>query len=144
MSAEENKAITRRILDEAWSQGNLGVVDEFVDANYVFRDPMAPGVQGTEGLKQLISMYRTGYPDLQFTIEDHLADGDKVITRWSCEGTHKGELMGIPATGKRTTTSGISITRFEGGKAVEEWVRWDALGWLQQLGVVPPMGQGGG
>jgi steroid delta-isomerase-like uncharacterized protein len=101
---------------------------------------VAPGVEGPEGLKQLVMMYRTGYPDLVFTIEDLLADGDKVIVRWSCAGTHRGELMGIPATGKRTTTSGISISRFEGGKVVEEWVRWDALGWLQQLGVVPPLG----
>jgi steroid delta-isomerase-like uncharacterized protein len=140
MSVQENKAISRRILDEAWSQGDMTVIDECVANDYVFRDPMAPGVRGPEGLKQLIMVYRTGYPDLVFTLEDQLTDGDKVINRWSCVGTHEGELMGIPATGKRTTTSGISITRFEGGKAVEEWARWDALGWLQQLGVVPPMG----
>jgi steroid delta-isomerase-like uncharacterized protein len=142
MSAKENMAAGRRILDEAWSQGNLEVVDELVDDSYVFHDPMAPGIEGTEGLKQLISMYRTGYPDLKFTLEDQLADGDKVINRWTCAGTHNGELMGIPPTGKYTTTSGISITRFEGGKAVEEWTRWDALGWLQQLGVIPPLGGG--
>jgi len=142
MSAKENMANARRMLGEVWSKGNLDLVDELVDANYVFDDPMAPGVRGPEGLKQLVTMYRTGYPDLQFTIEDQLADGDKVINRWSCGGTHQGELMGIPATGKQTTTSGISITRFEGGKAVEEWTRWDALGWLQQLGVIPPLGGG--
>ncbi len=142
MSAEENKAKARRLLSEVWSQGNSGLVDELVDANYVFHDPMAPGVRGLEGLKQPVAMYRTGYPDLQFTIEDQLSDGDKVIGRWSCGGTHQGELMGIPPTGKHTTTSGISVTRFEGGKAVEEWTRWDALGWLQQLGVIPPLGGG--
>jgi len=140
MSAKENKAMARRILDEAWSQGKLEVIDEVIDPAYVFRDPAVPGIVGPEALKGLVMMYRTGYPDLQFTIEAQFADGDVTIQRWSCEGTHQGELMGIPATGKRTTTSGISITRFEGGKAVEEWVRWDTLGWLQQLGVVPPLG----
>ena len=140
MSVEENKAIARRMLDEAWSTGNLDMIDETIDTSYVFHDPAVPGIRGPEGLKQLISMYRAGYPDLQFTIEDQFADGDTVIQRWSCEGTHQGELMGIPATGKRTTTSGIGILRFEGGKVVEEWVRWDTLGWLQQLGVVPPLG----
>jgi len=142
MSAKENMANARRMLGEVWSQGKLELVDALVDTNYVFHDPMAPGVRGPEGLKQLVSMYRIGYPDLKFTIEDQLADGDKVVNRWSCAGTHQGELMGIPATGKYTTTSGISITRFEGGKAVEEWTRWDALGWLQQLGVIPPLGGG--
>jgi len=144
MSVEENKAIATRLLLEAWSQGDFSVIDECVDANYVFRDPAVPGIEGPEALKQLIMMYRTGYPDLQFTIEDQLAVGDKVIDRWSCEGEHQGELMGIPATGLRTTTSGISITRFEGGKVVEEWIRWDTLGWLQQLGVIPPLGGGEG
>ena len=140
MSVAENKATARRLLEEAWSKGKLDVVDECVTADYVFHDPAAPGIRGPEGLKQLITMYRTGYPDLTCTIEDQLADGDKVIARWSCGGQHLGELMGIPATGKRTTTSGISIPRFEGGKAVEEWTRWDTLGWLQQLGVIPPLG----
>jgi steroid delta-isomerase-like uncharacterized protein len=142
MSAKENMAAARRLLDEAWSQGNLEAVDELVADSYVFHDPLVPGIEGTEGLKQLINMYRTGYPDLKFTLEDQLSDGDKVINRWTCAGTHKGELMGIPATGKYTTTSGISISRYEGGKAIEEWVRWDALGWLQQLGVIPPLGGG--
>ena len=138
--SEANKAIARRIFDEAWSQGKFDVLDEAIDPEYVFHDPMAPGVKGPEGLKQLITMYRTGYPDLVFTIEDQLADGDKVVNRWSCAGTHKGELMGIPATGKYTTTSGIGIALYKDGKAVEEHVRWDALGWLQQLGVIPPLG----
>ena len=142
MSAKENKANARRMIGKVWSQGNLDLVDELVDANYVFHDPMVPDVRGPEGLKQLVTMYRTAYPDLQFTVEDALADGDKVIHRWTCAGTHQGELMGIPATGKHTTTSGINIIRFEGGKAVEEWARWDSLGLLQQLGVIPPLGGG--
>ena len=138
--SEQNKALARRSLDEAWSQGNLDVIDEIFDADYVYHEPYVGEVQGSEGLKQVITMYRTGYPDLVFTSQDLIAEGDKVVHRWSCVGTHQGELMGIPATGKRTTTAGINIIRYEGGKAVEEWTSWDALGWLQQLGVVPSLG----
>ena len=142
MSMEENKAVTLRILDEVWSKGNLDVIDEVVDVNYVYHEPYAGEIRGHEGLRQLVTMYRTGYPDLQFTSEDLIAEGDKIVQRWSCVGTHQGELMGLPATGKRTTTKGINIIRYEGGKVVEEWSNWDALGWLQQLGVVPPLGEG--
>jgi steroid delta-isomerase-like uncharacterized protein len=141
MSAEQNKATVRRLFDEVWSNGNLDVADELLADAYVFHDPMAPGIRGPEGFKRMVAMYRAGYPDLRFTVEDQLAEGDKVATRWSCEGTHRGELLGIPATGKRTNTSGIDIARFEEGKIVEDWSRWDALGWLQQLGVVPPIGK---
>jgi steroid delta-isomerase-like uncharacterized protein len=112
-----------------------------MDKSCLFHGPMAPEVRGSEGFKHMVSTYRAGYPDLQFKVEDQLADGDKVVTRWSCEGTHRGELIGIPATGKRTTTSGIDIDRFQDGKVVESWTIWDALGWLQQLGVVPPLGK---
>jgi steroid delta-isomerase-like uncharacterized protein len=143
MSIEENKSFALRMIDEAWSKGNLDVVDELVDADFVFHDPTAGEIHGCEGLKQLIMMYRTGYPDLQFTSEDLIAEGDRVVQRWSCGGTHKAELMGIPATGKQTTTAGINIIRYKDGKAVEEWSYWDTLGWLQQLGVVPQMGGGG-
>jgi steroid delta-isomerase-like uncharacterized protein len=138
--SEQNKALALRGIQEVWSKGNLDVVDEIYDASYVYHEPYAGEILGIDGLKQVVMMYRTGYPDLVFTTEDLIAEGDKVVQRWSCVGTHQGELMGIPATGKRTTTSGISIVRYENGKAVEEWVSWDALGWLQQLGVVPPMG----
>ena len=140
--SEENKALALRSIQEVWSKGNLDVVDNIYDANYVYHEPYAGEIRGRDGLRQVVTMYRTGYPDLEFTSEDLVAEGDKVVQRWSCVGTHQGELMGIPATGKRTTTSGITIVRYENGKAVEEWVSWDALGWLQQLGVVPPLGGG--
>jgi steroid delta-isomerase-like uncharacterized protein len=140
MSVEQNKTSALRAIDEVWSKGNLDVVDELFDADYVYHEPYAGEIRGREGLKQVVTMYRTAYPDLQFTSEDLIAEGDMVVQRWSCAGTHQGELMGIPATGKRTATIGINIVRYEGGKAVEEWSNWDALGLMQQLGVIPPMG----
>ncbi len=142
MSTEANKAMALRASEEVWSKGNLDVVEELFDVNYVHHEPFAGETRGREGLKHLVTMWRTAYPDLKFTTEDLIAEGDKVVQRWSCVGTHQGELMGIPATGKRVTTTGISIIRFERGKAVEERVSWDALGGLQQLGVVPPLGKG--
>jgi steroid delta-isomerase-like uncharacterized protein len=141
--SEQNKALTRRYLEEVWNGGNLALADELIAADYVYHTPVPPEVHGPEGVKQLVSMYRAAYPDLHFTAEDVIAEGDQVVTRWTSRSTHQGELMGIPATGKRVTTSGINIVRFETAKIAEEWTNWDALGMLQQLGVIPPMGEGG-
>jgi predicted ester cyclase len=94
-----------------------------------------------EGLKQFISLFRAGFPDLHFTIEDMIAAGDTVVVRQTYRGTHKGELMGISPTGKQVTITSIDIGRFTGGKLVEHWGATDSLGLLQQLGVVPPLGQ---
>lgn len=141
MSIEENKSASVKINQEAWSKGNLSIIDEIVSDDYVYHEPYAGEIHGQEGLKHLVNMYRTGYPDLMFTVEDVIAEGNKVVIRWSCAGTHKAELMGIPATGKRTDTKGINIIRFKDGMVVEEWTSWDALGWLQQLGIVPQLGQ---
>ncbi|MBN2133304.1 MAG: ester cyclase [Sedimentisphaerales bacterium] len=136
---EANKASYRRVNQEAWSQGQLAVVDECVAAGYVYHEPALGEVHGPEGLKQTIMAYRTAYPDLQFTIEDLIAEGDLVALRWSAAGTQKGELMGIPATGLATTTVGINLARFDAdGKIVEEWCSWDVLGLMQQLGVAAP------
>ena len=140
---EENKAIARRAFEEGWNKGNLTTVDEDVATNYVLHDPFSGEIKGPDGYKQYVRMYRTAFPDLHFTIEDQIAEGDKVVTRWTCTGTHRGELMGIAPTGKLGTLTGITIDRIAVGKAVETWVAWDALRMLQNLGVVPPMGQGG-
>lgn len=139
MSTEENKANVRRSFEEGWNQGNIAVYDELTSPNYVGHDP-AMTVQGIEGLKQFVSMYLTAYPDTHFTIEDQIAEGDTVVTRWTARGTHKGPLMGIPPTGKQVTVTGITIDRFANGKGVESWSNYDALGMLQQLGVIPSMG----
>ena len=141
--SEENKAIARRIWEEIWNQGNLDVVDEIFDASYVSHGLGVELPPGSEGFKQWVSIIRSALPDIYYTIEDHIAEGDKVVTRWTACGTHKGELMGIAAIGKQGTITGMSIIRIVGGKIVETWNNWDALGMMQQLGVVPAMGEGG-
>jgi len=139
---EKNKAIVRRALKEVWSQGKLEVIDEIFAADCVSHIAGSPDIQGTEGEKQFVTMYRTAFPDVKFKIEDEIAEGDKVAARWTGSGTHKGELMGIPPTGVKATWTGIVINRIAGGKLVESWLSWDALGFMQQLGVIPPIGQG--
>ncbi len=144
MSTEENKAIIRRIIEEAFNKGNLAVVDDLMATNYVFHGPSGQEVKGPEGFKQMITMYRTAFPDLHLTIDDMVAEGDKVAFRFIFQGTHKGDLMGIAPTGKQVTVTVTVISRFVGGKEVEAWENADSLGMMQQMGVVPPMGQGGG
>ncbi len=139
MSADTNKDIVRRLGVEPW-EGNLGVIDELVAPNYVGHDAAMPeDTQGPEGIKEFVGTYLAGFPDGKITIEEQLAAGDLVATRWTGRGTHQGELMGIPPTGKQVTVSGITISRVKNGKVVEEWSNWDTLGMLQQLGVVPEM-----
>jgi steroid delta-isomerase-like uncharacterized protein len=137
VSAEENKAVMQRVLQEVIAQGNLDLVDQLIAADYRYFAPGSPEVRGPEGYKQLLTMYRSALPDLQMTEEDMLAEGDKVVVRWTARGTHRGELMGIPPTGKSVSVSGIVISRFAAGKIVEEHEVFDALGMMQQLGVVP-------
>ena len=138
MQPEENKAITRRFLEEIFAGGNLELVNEIFAPNFVLHDPSVPQqVRGPEGIRQYIAMYRAAYPDTHFTIEDQIAEGDKVVTRWTGQGTHQGELMGVPPTGRRVTVAGIEVDRIAGGKIEETWVSYDALGMMQQLGVIP-------
>jgi predicted ester cyclase len=142
--SEENKAISRRLYEELVSQGNLSVADELVAAGFVDHNPTGPGfATGPEGIKQVFTMFRSAFPDLQFTIEDQVAEGDKVVSRLTARGTHQGELMGIPPTGKTVTIGVVDILRIDGGKIVERWGEADLLGMMQQIGVVPPPGQGG-
>ncbi len=138
MSATTNKDIVRRLGVEPW-EGNLDVIDELVAPDYVGHDPAQPDLHGPDGVKGFITSYLAGFPDGRITIEEQLAEGDLVATRWTGRGTHQGELMGIPATGKQVTVSGLTLSRLQNGKVVEEWSNWDTLGMLQQLGVVPDM-----
>lgn len=140
MSTEDNKALARRFYEEVFNKGNLAAVDELCTANYLYHDPSI-SVQGPEAFKQFASMWLTAFPDQQTTIEDLIAEGDTVVVRNTLRATHKGELMGIPPTGKQVTVSAITITRVVNGKAEETWGNADALGMLQQLGVVPALGQ---
>jgi steroid delta-isomerase-like uncharacterized protein len=138
VSAEENKALVRRSFEEVFNQGNLDAVEEIFAPDYVLHDPTSPEeIRGTEGMRQYVSMYRTAFPDLQQTIEDEIAEGEKVATRLTGRGTHQGELIGIPPTGNRVEAVGIVINRMSGGKIAESWANYDALGMMQQIGAVP-------
>lgn len=139
MSAE-NKALARRLVEEAYNGGRLDVTDELVAGDFVGHDPSLPEeVRGPAGVKELIAGYRAAFPDIHVTIEDQIADGDRVVTRWSVKGTHQGELMGMPATGKQATVTGITIDRIADGRIAESWDNWDTLGLMQQLGAVPAL-----
>ena len=141
MQPEENKNVTRRFLKEVFEGGNLELVDELFAPDYVLHDPFVPEeVRGPEGIKQFVSMYRNAFPDAHITIEDLLAEGDKVVVRWTARGTHQGELMGVPPSGNRVEISGIAIYRVSGGKIEETWSSYDALGIMQQIGAVPEQG----
>ena len=137
MTVEENKALVRRIA-EAWDKGNLAVADKLLAPNFVAHNLPARVAGDREGFKQAISMTRAAFPDFRLTVEDMVAEGDKVAYRMTWRGTHKGEYMGIAPTGKQVTVSGILIFRIEGSKIVEQWAEVDSMGMMQQLGVVPP------
>jgi steroid delta-isomerase-like uncharacterized protein len=137
MSAEDNKTLVRRVYEEIINKGNLNLADEAFASDYVYRSPGSPELRGPEGFKQLITMYRNAFPDLHLDLDNLIAEGDTVVSRWTARGTHKGELMGIPPTGKQVTVTGVVISRFAGGKAVEDWELVDSLGMMQQLGAIP-------
>ena len=138
MSAEENKALARRVIEEMFNEGNLDVADEILAPDYVDQDASSPQeIRGPEGLKAFVRMARSAFPDTHIRIEEQVAEGDLVATRYVYSGTQEGELEGIPPTGNRVEFSGIIIDRFSGGKLAESWDNYAALGVMQQLGVIP-------
>jgi steroid delta-isomerase-like uncharacterized protein len=137
MSAEENKALVRRVLEEMFNKGNLDVADALLAPHYVDHDPAMPeDIHGPEGFKQYVSTYRSAFSDLHLEIEDQIAEGDKVVTRWTGTGTHDGELVGIPPTGNRVTLPGMEIVRISDGKLVEGWEGYDMMNLMRQLDVM--------
>ena len=134
MSAEENKALARR----SWEAlDNPDLIDEVYASDVVWHEPDRD-IHGTEEAKLFISLYKSAFPDMNITVEDVLAEGDKVVTRVSIRGTHQGETEEFgPPTEKQMELKGITIHRFEGGKIVEEWESYDNLSVLQQLGLAP-------
>jgi len=143
MSTEENRALTQRFYAEVWNKGNLDAVADLLSSDFV--DHAAPPgfPPGLEGAKQVFVMYRSAFPDFRLSVGDVIAEGDKVVVRWVTQGTHQGELMGIPPTGKRVTVTGIDLFRVAGGKIAEHWAEFDMMGMMQQLGVIPAPGQAG-
>jgi steroid delta-isomerase-like uncharacterized protein len=137
MSAKENKEIVRRFWG-VWEEGNIGLVDELVGPDYVNHNPGMPNQpEGPEGIKVVVSMFRAGMPDLRVVIEDVIAEGDKVMMRYRIEGTHEGELFGVPPTGRRVSIESITVERVSGGKIREHWRVTDTLDMMQQLGAIP-------
>jgi len=136
---EANKALVRRVIEELFTKHNVELIDEFFP-DCVYRAPAVGELRG-EAYRQFLTSVLAAFPDGRWTVEDQLAEGDKVVTRWSFTGIHRGNLMGIAPTGKQVTTSGVMIDRIVGGKIAEEWEEYDALGMMQQLGAVPSMGK---
>jgi len=144
MSTEENKDIARRAIEELWNKGNMAVADELLAANFVNHDPVGgpegPETSNLEAYKQGIIDFRTDFPDFHVTIEEMIAEGDKVVIRWTCTGTHKGKsgVFDIAPTGKSVTIEGATIDHIAGGKILEEW--WFRELIVTKLGykIVPP------
>ena len=132
--SEDNKALALRDYEEIWNNKNLAVIDELYEQEHLRHGSV--GESGNEGYRQFVTMYIEAFPDVRFTVDDIIAEGDKVVTRWTATGSHKGDLPDIPATGTLVTVTGINIHRISDGKIVEEWGNWDALGLMQQLGVI--------
>jgi len=137
----DTKVLVRRLFEEVWNQGNLAAIDELFAPSYIRYDPAAPEAKGLAGFKQLVVLLRTAFPDLHFTLEEIIAEGDKVMSRALLRGTHRGEYLGVAPTGKPVAVMGMVVLRIAQGKFQEGWLMMDNLGLLQQLGVVPPLGQ---
>ena len=137
MSAEENKAVVRRLIEELWNAGNPELADQIYAADYVRHGPHAESpIRGSAALKQFAYMYLSAVPDLHHEIEDQFAREDGVVSRMTARGTHRGEMMGIAATGKPITFSMFIQHRIAGGKIVEEWISYDLHAILQQVGAL--------
>jgi steroid delta-isomerase-like uncharacterized protein len=138
-NSEENKATVRACF-QAGTEGTFDALDAIIDPDFVLHDPASPEeVRGIDGLKALIEKYREGLGDMRVTVEQQVAEGDYVATRYTCRGTHQGDLMGLPATGRDVTISSLVISRFRDGRIVEEWEISDVFGLLQQVGALPEM-----
>ena len=137
MSVEDNKALIREIIEEVWNRGNLAAVDRYFAPDYVDHTPFPGQGPGPEGYRQVVTAIRDAFPDLYLTLGDILAEGDRVAFRYTMEGTHQGDFVGIPPTGKPFSVEGMIIARVVDSKAVERWANLDTLGLMQQLGVIP-------
>jgi steroid delta-isomerase-like uncharacterized protein len=140
MSTEENKAIVRHYLDEVWNKGNVSIIDEVMAPTYARYMNASGAYLDRERQKQRISGMRQAFSELALTLEDITAEGDKVTIRVTLQGTHTGNFMGVPATGKQVAIEAIDILRLVDSKVVEHWGVMDTFGLMQQLGVVPAPG----
>jgi steroid delta-isomerase-like uncharacterized protein len=141
MTIEEHKALVRRFVDEVQSAGNIDAIDELCSPEFVNHSAPSGMPPNREGVKQVTAMFRQAFPDSYFTVEDMIAEGDKVATHKTFHGTHEGEFMGMPPTGRRVSMELIDIVRISEGRVVEHWSMGDNLGMMQQLGVIPRPGE---
>lgn len=137
-----NAELSRRIFEDVWNRKNLSAIDDLISADYVHHDDNSPAANGIDGYKQFVNYYMSAFPDAQFTLDDAFTEGQNEVTRWTVVGTHEGELAGIPRTGRRFSVTGMTIARIANGKITESWNSWNALGLMQQLGVVPAEAKG--
>ena len=138
----DNKAIVRRLYEEVWNKRNFEVLSELISPSHALQGPNSSGSSiGPEAYKRQVLRFLEGYPDLRWTIEDIVAEKDKVVACWTLSGTHKGDYMGVPATNKKVSVGGITIHHIAGGKIMDSHTNWDLLGMMQQLGAVPPLGK---
>lgn len=134
----QNQNVVRRLIDEAWNGRKTELFDQLVAPGALSHDPNTLEMgDGPDGYRKVFKMYTHAFPDSRLTIDDLIDAGDKVIHRWTATGTHKGDLGGIAPTNRRIEVTGVTIYRFAEGKIAEQWVNWNALGLLQQMGVVP-------
>ncbi len=134
MNTEQNKAIYRRFIQEVFNEGQLDKLDELLSPAYVFHDAPPGTPEGPEAIRQVVTMFRNAFPDLTITFEDQIAEGDKVCSRTTTRGTHKGTIFGIPPTGKTITMPGLTLVTIADGRVKESWVKNDVLGLMNQLG----------
>lgn len=140
MPEQENIAVLGRFIEDVINQGKLDAADEIVEENFVELDPLPGQRQGREGLKEVIGMMRAAFPDIHWVVDETIAAGEKVVTRFTWAGTHNGTFLGIPPTGRKVTVKGVVIDRLSGGKMADSRILMDTLGMMQQLGVVPTPG----
>ena len=139
MSAKENRTQVRRYVEKVWNEHRLDLFADFVAKDVVHHG--SPEILGRDHMKQTATMILNAFPDFHQTIDDEIAEGDKVVLRWTSKGTHQGDFLGMPATGKRAVWSGMSVFRVAGGRIVDLWVESDNMSMMQQLGAIPMPGQ---
>lgn len=135
--SEQNKALMRKMMEEVWQNGNAAAVDGYYSDEYVNHSAQPGLPEGREGVKVFTGIFNNAFSEESFTIEDQMAEGDKVATRWSSSSKYIGEFMGVPATGNQVRVTGIDVSRIAGGKIVESWGEADMIGMMQQIGAIP-------
>lgn len=135
--SEQNKALVRRVIEEIVNRGDLELVYQLISPEYAYFEPTVGSMRGREGYKGIVTTYRNAFPDLKLVIDEQIAEGETVVTRWRGEGTHGGELMGVTPTGRRVSVQGVVISRIKNGQLVDDFECYDVLGMLRQLGVAP-------